>query len=243
MSRIPLAIGTFLVASLFAGCAAPTSEAQPAAQAQSRAMRVGPPPDSAVAKEQVKVTLEKIQQIQKAFPLYRAAVATPGFLCALDSDHYCHVTVTVFQSTDANTGLDYCIAVAPEFVKILGKNQAKQIVWEMQLIDPKTGNTLPWSAVQPAGSTLAFLDDGDRGIMILQNIYEGGNPNKPQLKDGKRGKSPTDASDKTKFNMRDEHKETGPATYLPIIVHTVNVGGVDQVALCGTPDPTIYNDN
>jgi hypothetical protein len=167
-------------------------------------MRVGPPPDSAVSKEQVKVTLEKIQQIQKAFPLYRAAVATPGFLCALDSDHYCHVTVTVFQSTDANTGLDYCIAVAPEFVKILGKNQAKQ---------------------------------------ILQNIYEGGNPNKPQLKDGKRGKSPTDASDKTKFNMRDEHKETGPATYLPIIVHTVNVGGVDQVALCGTPDPTIYNDN
>ena len=233
MSRFPIAIGASLVASLFGGCATQTAEV-PVAQAQPRVMRG--PPDINVPKEQIKVTLEKIQQVQKAYPSYRAAVATPGFQCVVVDD-VCSVKVTVFQATDNSTNLKYCIAIAPEYVIIRGKNQAKRILWELELVNPQTGSPLPWSSITPTGSTLDFLGDGDRGILLLQNIYEGGNPNKPQLKDGKRGKTPTDPTDKTKFHMKNEHKENGTATYLPVVVHTDN----GQPSLCGTPDPIIYN--
>jgi hypothetical protein len=37
--------------------------------------------------------------------------------------------------------------------------------------------------------------------------------------------------------MKNEHKENGTATYLPIVVHTDN----GLPTLCGTPDPIIYN--
>jgi hypothetical protein len=236
-----------LAVLLLYGCAtstteAPSTQAQPgaaSARALSKEPKVPPFDLSKVAKEQPKVTADKIQQVQRLYPAWRQAAVTDGFQCPLDANNFCHVTVTVFQAKNTTANVFYCMAVAPEYVIIRGKGTAKQIVWELQLVD-ETGKqlTLP-NDVQPPGSTIDFLDDGDRGILILTNIFEGGNPNKPQLKDGKRGKAPGDTSDKTKFNMRNEHKEIGTATYLPIVVHTVN----GNVALCGTPDPIIYNVN
>lgn len=196
-------------------------------------------PDGFIPKEQQLVTVERMQLIQKSFPLWRAAAATKGFECVPDDDHQCHVRVTVFQGTDVNTGDDYCIGVAPAFVKLTGKNTAKTIVWELYLVDPATGKDLPWSSVTPSLSTLDFLGDGDRGILIIQNIYQNNDHTKPQLKNGKRG-TPANAGDEHKFNMMNEHKENGVATYLPVIVHTIN--GVD-ISLCGTPDPIIWNVN
>ena len=63
--------------------------------------------------------------MQKAYPLYRTAASTPGFLCQLDKDDVCHVPVTVFQATDISTGLKYCIGIAPEYVIIKGRPKAK----------------------------------------------------------------------------------------------------------------------
>ena len=44
----------------------------------------------------------------------------------------------------------------------------------------------------------------------MRNIYEGGNPNKPQLKDGKRVK--LNSVDNTGYQIKNEHKENGTAT-------------------------------
>lgn len=232
MSRYPMALGACLTAMLLAGCASRTSEV-PAFLAQPYSQRGGPPQTD--LKEQVRVTLEKIQQVQKTYPLYRAAATTPGFQCVLDNNGICHVDVTVFQATDNSTGLRYCIGVAPEFVIINEKLKPKQIQWELRLISAKDATTLPWTDVTPPGSTLAFLGDEEHGILIIKNIYDGGNPNKPQLKDGKRVK--WNGVDNTGFLIKNEHKANGTASYLPIIVHTE--GG--KPALCGSPDPIIYN--
>jgi len=231
MSRFPIAIGASLVASLLGGCATQTAETS-AAQAKPIATRDGPPPATTL-KEQGAVTLERIQQVQKTYPLYRTAASTPGFECKLVND-VCHVTVTVFQATDGSTGLKYCIGIAPEFVIIKGKTKFKQIQWELQLVSAQTNQPLPWTDVTPAGSTLGFLGDDEHGILLMKNIYEGGNPNKPQLKDGKRVK--WNGVDNTGYLISNLHKENGTATYLPIIVHTDG-----KPALCGSPDPAIYN--
>lgn len=230
MSKFLMTVGACLFALILGGCASRLAEA-PAAPAQPYATRGGPP--ETVLKEQVAVTLAKIQQLQRLYPLYRAAATTPGFQCPLDKDGTCHVTVTVFQAI--GNGINYCIGVAPEFVVIAGKNRAMQIQWELQLVSAQSGSPLPWTDVTPTGSTLDFLGDGEHGILIMKNIYEGGNPNKPQLKDGKRVK--VNGVDNTGFLIKNEHRENGTATYLPIIVHTVD----GKPALCGSPDPIIYN--
>ena len=229
MSRFPIAIGVSLVVSLLGGCATQSAETS-AAQAKPLATRDGPPPATAL-KEQAAVTLERIQQVQKTYPLYRAAASTPGFECTLVND-VCHVTIDVFQATDGS--LKYCIGVAPEFVIIKGKHRAKQIQWELRLLSGLNGSPIPWTDVTPPGSTLGFLGDDEHGILLMKNIYEGGNSNKPQLKDGKRIK--WSGVDNTGYVINNLHKENGTATYLPIIVHTDG-----KPALCGSPDPAIYN--
>ena len=244
MKQASANVAACLAVLLLYGCAtstkeAPATQAQPGAASARGLTREPPPFDlNKVPKEQQKVTADKIKQVQRSYPAWREAAVTQGFQCQLDADNFCHITVTVFQAKNTTANVFYCMAVAPEYVIIRGKGAAKQIVWELQFVD-ESGTPRPWSDVQPMGSTIDFLDDGDRGILILSNIFEGGNPNRPQLKDGKRGKSPSDATDKTKFNMRNEHKENGTATYLPIVVHTDS----GKVALCGTPDPIIYNVN
>jgi hypothetical protein len=232
MSRFPIAIAACLVPSLIAGCALPTAE-RSAARAVPTATRSEPP--KTALKEQTRITLERIQQVRKSYPLYRTAASTPGFECQLDKDDVCHIRVDVFQATDESTGLKYCIGVAPEYVIIKGKPKAKDIQWELQLVSEDTGAPLPWGDVTPQNSTLGFLGDKEHGILIIKNIYEGGNPNKPQLKDGTRVK--WNGVDNTGYRIKNDHKENGTATYLPIIVHTV--GGVP--GLCGSPDPAIYN--
>jgi hypothetical protein len=204
-----------------------------AGQAQAGAMKKSPVPTTDLREPQ-KVMVERMQLIQRTFPLWRAAAVTRGYLCVLDDHAVCHIPITVFQATTkvrgtdgSDTNVDYCIGIAPEFVIIRERNKPKQILWEVKVIDPDTG--MPSSAT-PTGSTLDFLGDGDRGILMLQNIFD--SQGRPQLRDGKRASSGT-------FNISNDHRENGTATYLPVVVHTVN----GEVSLCGTPDPTIYNVN
>ena len=55
--------------------------------------------------------------------------------------------ITVFQSKDTSTNppVTYCLGIAPRFVVIRGKTQAKKIQWELELIDPTDGSVLPVS--------------------------------------------------------------------------------------------------
>lgn len=243
MSRNSMTFAACLVASFLSGCAAPMGEAPngPAtttattasARSQSRAMPNELPKTD--LKAQTQVTFESIQLIQKLYPLYRLAITTPGYNCQLDKDYICHVRVDVFQATDSSSGLRYCIGIAPEYIIIKGKAKAKRIQWELQLLSGFNGNPVPWKDVSPQGSTLGFLGDEEHGLLILKNIYENGDHQKPQLKEGKRIK--WNGVDDTAYVIKNDHRENGTATYLPIIVHTVG----DQPALCGAPDPAIYN--
>jgi len=252
MRDISATIGPCLLALFVVGCAGPTAEVsgsdRPTSKVTGTERQIpvivrGAPPQGPLPKEQQSISVELIQKALLAYPVWRVSIATPGFECALDAQDVCHVKITVFQSIDTSTNpiTTYCMGVAPRYVLIRGKTKAKKIKWELELVDPKTGAVLTWNKVEPPGSTLDFLGDEDHGILIMQNIYD--NQNKPQLKEGKRGKDSAGNSDRT-YSMKNDHKENGTATYLPIIVHTLNPGlATEEVALCGTPDPVIYNVN
>jgi hypothetical protein len=236
MQFFSASLGSILIALLLQGCTSMESQGSAGRDAPSPPSKLKRynPPLTASTKQEL-VTVERLQQIQRTYPLWREAVSTAGYQCPAGPT--CVVIIQVYQGTDVNSGDDYCIGVAPKFILVRKQDKVKLIVWQLQLIDPASGSPLLWSTL-PSGTSLDFLGDGDRGILITQNIDDGhGNP---ALKDGRRGPAPGDTSDTRMFNVRHMHDVMGTAIYLPVIVYSVG-GYVDS--LCGTPDPTIYNVN
>ena len=178
------------------------------------------------------VTTELRQQLLQ-FMLLRKKLLIPPVTCVLQPGGVCVVDVQVIllpDPADPTKQTEYCVALFPEVVHMpapaSSTNPEKTIVWS--LLPPSPG-----PVVGPA--TFTFYDEPNHGIIILSDI-------KKQMRAGTLGDG-TSPIDATKYLIKDKHKTTGDAVYLPIVVRIDNPGtSAEKKSVCGTPDPRITND-
>lgn len=225
MKRVSSLGAPLVFASLLAGCAAQPEQRVVAQAATPKAM--------SPAEREFIFTSARLKAAQQ-YVQAKQSLYTDPVDCSPTADRCRTVKIYITEPQDSS-GI-YCVGLIPEVVRFgpaAQGNSEKTIVWEI----------LPPANPVEVGSKYEFYDESVHiskapGIAILNDV------NPAQLKNGKLGDGSGGNPDLHFYTMKNDHKKTLDAYYLPIIVKTVPASQTKpmQVALCGTPDPRITND-
>ena len=215
-------IGSLLVAALCQGCETQIP--------RMSAVQEAPQVTVDLRRQDVVITPDLLERATRYAAALRGLYTKP-VPCDPIADVCRVVPIQIVQVDDGSgSGDKVCVGLIPEkilFGSVSGR--AKRIVWQI----------IPPLQLDPANSTFEFYDEKDHGIVVLNDV------NPAQLKNGKLGNGNSGNTDPSYYNMFNSHNKKVDAYYLPIVVQKVPATPfVDKkVALCGTPDPRILNDN
>lgn len=221
MKSLSLSLSAFLLTSLFQSGAVAQSAVAAAVTS------TGVPKES--AQKLVTITPELRRDLLLKYKAWRSILFTDPIDCTFDGD-VCRIMIQLVELQDSS-GNKFCVGLLPEEVKLKGtasSNPTKRIVW----------NIIPPSPTVP-DAEFFFYSENDHGVTWLSNITSSGGQN--QLHTGRLGDGSLGSPDRMKWVVKNRHRATGTAVYLPIVLQKDTTTG--KIALCGTPDPRIVNEN